>query len=88
MNKRFSSLILASLLITSMSLVVKAEAKESITPVILNTEPTLFSVTVPTGLPIWLNSDGEVTTSNEVFIQNNSIGPVTIQNVSIEAQNG
>ena len=55
---------------------------------ILNQEQTGFNVTVPTSLPITVDSAGVVTTSTDVKIHNNSYGPVTISDIQVDVANG
>ena len=46
---------------------------------------TAMSVTVPTVLPIAVDTDGTVTTATDAKITNNSYGAVKVSNVAIEA---
>ena len=56
--------------------------------VMLTTDGTAFSVTVPTQLPINIALDGTVTTATNVAIVNDSSGPVIVTNVSVNVKNG
>lgn len=51
--------------------------------VTLNQAASMFSVTVPTNLPISIDLNGNVTTSNTAYIYNNGYGPILIKNVYI-----
>lgn len=51
-------------------------------------EPEIFSVTVPTELPIRMDKDGNVTTGDKLFIRNFSSKDVEVTAVSIEGKNG
>ena len=51
-------------------------------------ESHIFSVTVPTQFPMYLDSSGNVSTSKDCKIINNSSGPVIIDNIHVEEQNG
>lgn len=53
----------------------------------LDVEAPTFSVTVPTALPINVSADGDVTTSSDVKIVNNSHGPVIVTNVALTGKN-
>ena len=57
-------------------------------PVVLDVEAPTFSVTVPTGLPIYVDAEGVVTTADDVYIVNNSHGSVAVTGVTITAKNG
>lgn len=54
-------------------------------PVVLSVEPAVFSVTVPTTLPVHIDGAGKVSTPDPVSILNNSAAPVAVKNVSITA---
>ncbi len=57
-------------------------------PAIVNQSATLFDVTVPTSLPISVDSAGIVTRASNTKIINNSFGPVVIKNIEISANTG
>ena len=57
-------------------------------PVELNVTPLTFSVTVPSGLPINVDADGNVEVANNVKITNNSAGMVKVKNVEVSMLNG
>ena len=48
-------------------------------------EPATFSVTVPTSLPVHMDGYGNVTTSNNVVIVNNSNDVVQVVNMEIQS---
>lgn len=56
-------------------------------PVTLNAEPAKFSVTVPTTLPVWVDSSGNVEVATNAQIVNNSSGPVKVTSLKIESTN-
>lgn len=47
----------------------------------------VFSVTVPTSLPVQINGYGQVVTATDAIIKNNSVGVVYISNVEINSLN-
>ena len=53
----------------------------------LDVEAPTFSVTVPTALPINVDANGEVTTSSDAKIVNNSHGSVIVTNVTVTGKN-
>jgi hypothetical protein len=55
---------------------------------VLNTESAAFSVTLPMGLPIHVDSDGAVTVSDEAKLVNNSYGAVKVTGVEVLGANG
>lgn len=55
---------------------------------ILNAEASTFSVTVPTSLPVWVDSSGVLTVSTSAKIVNNSSGPVQVYGVEFTGKNG
>ena len=56
-------------------------------PVTLTTSAATFSVTVPTGFPISVSSDGTVTCASNLKIVNNSKGQIKVSSVAIEGKN-
>ena len=58
------------------------------TPVVLNVDPAVFSVTVPTALPVDMNAQGEITVADNAKIINNSVGAVRVEDVEITAGTG
>lgn len=57
-------------------------------PVEVDADAMVFSVTVPTTLPISVDSAGIVTTAPDCAIVNNSAAPVAVSSVSMLALNG
>lgn len=55
-------------------------------PVELTSESPIFSVTVPTVLPVTVRGNGEVIVASDVSITNNSFAPVEIRKVTIQAK--
>lgn len=91
-SKIFTGLLVLSLLC---SLCVPAFATEVSTsggtgevPVNLTTEAPVFSVTVPTSLPITVKADGSHVYATNAKIVNNSKGMVEVTNMEIEGDNG
>ena len=54
---------------------------------LLTQEATTFSVGVPTVLPVWVDSEGTVTTATDAQIVNNSFGPVTVEAAQLDPIN-
>lgn len=51
-------------------------------------EPEIFSVTVPTELPIRMDKNGNITTGDNLFIENHSSKDVKVTAISVEGKNG
>lgn len=85
MKKILVSLLTASLLFAT---TVTAFADSSNVPVDLTVEAPIFSVTVPTSLPITLTSTGDVVVADNAAIVNNSAGPVVITGITTNGING
>lgn len=58
------------------------------TPVELTQDALEFSVTVPTSIPIHVDSDGHVTMPDNIAIINNTVAPIEIKNIAINGANG
>lgn len=58
------------------------------TTVVLDVDAPHFDVTVPTGLPIYVDSEGVITTADDVYIINSGAGSITISGVEISGKNG
>ena len=98
-TKKLLSIILALVMAFSLSTTAFAAwappsidesgGNESV-PVTLNVEPAIFSVTVPSVLPVSVTADGEVVCaeSGEARIINYSHGAVKVTNLEIDAING
>lgn len=91
--KKFLCSALSALMMVSAVAPVAAQANEinaagtGLSTVVLNVDAPTFSVTVPTGLPIYVDADGVVTTANNVYITNGGHGSVTVTGVTITAKN-
>lgn len=85
LNKRVKSVALG--LIASGCMVVPSMALDSTVPVILNAEPMVLDVTVPSSLTIDVDERGVVTTADNAKIVNNSKGAVVVSDVSLNAKN-
>jgi len=89
-NKIIALLIALTMLgqisVTASAISTSGETGES--SAILNQEQTSFRVTVPTSLPIAVDSDGVVTTATDVEIHNNSYGPIVISDIQVDVANG
>lgn len=57
-------------------------------PLVVSTEIPTFSVTVPTSLPVTVQSNGTVVVSNACKIVNNGPGVVEITNIQVNNSNG
>ena len=98
-SKKLLSTILALVMLASMATttfaitaapgVYESGGNESV-PVTLNVAPAIFSVTVPSVLPVSVTADGEVVCaeSGEARIINYSHGAVKVTNLEIDAING
>ena len=98
-TKKLLSTILALVMVLSLSTTAFAGApgagiyesggNESV-PVTLNVAPAIFSVTVPSVLPVSVTADGEIVCaeSGEARIINYSHGAVKVTNLEIDAING
>ncbi len=67
---------------------INVAGSETSVPIPLTAEAALFSVTIPTQLPISVNSAGVVTTSTTAKIVNNSAGAVKVTNLTVQGLNG
>ena len=92
-SRRLVSLLLSILMLVSLSISVFAEeitqsggSGQSV--VTLDLQSKTFRVTVPSVLPIIVDSDNNVTVSDNSVITNLSDGPVEVTNVSVEGQSG
>ena len=56
--------------------------------VVLDAQPPIFNVTVPTSLPIQVSSDGDVTVADDIYIINYSAGAVVVSDIAISGKNG
>jgi hypothetical protein len=89
--KKTISLFMAIVMLFSLSISVFAEEVTvaggvGTTPVVLNAEPAIFSVTVPTSLPVDVSADGSVEVADSVKIINNSAGPILVEDVEMIGQ--
>lgn len=85
MKKILVSLLTSTLLFATS---VTAFADSSTVPVDLTVETPIFSVTVPTSLPITLTQTGDVQVATNAAIVNNSAGPVKITSIVTNGING
>lgn len=86
-NFKFLSLLLVLTMLLSATPVMAAEGEQTV-PVSLTVEEPIFSVGIPTVLPITITETGEVLTSDAAVIVNNSAGPVILKNIEIKGING
>lgn len=90
--KSLACTLMALMLCTSITPTLAAEITtaggDSGVDAILNAEASTFSVTVPTSLPIWVDSSGVLTVSTSAKIVNNSSGPVQVSGVEFIGKNG
>ena len=88
-KKKIASALLALAMIMALS--VSAFADNEITsplssataPVLLTTEGTAFSATVPTALPVSVSSNGTVLCASDLTIQNHSCAQIKVSSVSV-----
>lgn len=84
-NKILSSILCLSLI---SSLVTPIFATDYSTTADLVVEGLVFNLTVPTSLPIDVNSSGGVSVATNYKITNNSGGAVVVESVSVTEENG
>ena len=92
MFKKLTSMVLAGVMALSvMASVTAADINQSggsgDSKVTLDVNSRNLKVTVPSVLPIWVDSDNNVTVATNAKIQNRSDGPVDVTDVSVEADN-
>lgn len=93
MFKRIASLSLTAIMLLGSAVSVQAadvsrSGGNGSSKVTLDVSSRTFRVTVPSVLPIWVDSDNNVTVADNAKIRNLSEGPVDVTNVSVEADNG
>ena len=67
---------------------ISTDGGSATVPVELTVSTATFSVTVPTALPITVDAVGNVSTADNVYIENNSHGAVCVTDMSIDGVNG
>ena len=92
MFRKLTSMVLAGVMALSvMASVTAADVNQSggsgDSKVTLDINSRNLKVTVPSVLPIWVDSDNNVTVATNAKIQNRSEGPVDVTDVSVEADN-
>ena len=92
MFKKLTSMVMAGVMALSvMASVTAADINQSggsgDSKVTLDIGSRSLKVTVPSVLPIWVDSDNNVTVAMNAKIQNRSEGPVDVTDVSVEADN-
>ena len=80
--------ILFSFCVPAFAVNVNTSGSTGEVPVELTTEAPIFSVTVPTSLPITVKADGSHVYATNAKIINNSKGMVEVTNMEIEGDNG
>lgn len=90
-KKRIVPVILAiaaafALALPAVAGTINADGGTGSTPVELTSEAAVFSVTVPTNIPLHINADGTVTVPTDLKIINESAGRVRVTNVTVNAQ--
>lgn len=80
--------LLFSLCVPAFAVDVNTSGSTGEVPVELTTEAPIFSVTVPTSLPITVKADGSHVYATNAKIINNSKGMVEVTNMEIEGTNG
>ena len=82
---KFISALLAATMCLSCVPITPVFAEEYTTPVVATVEAANFSVTVPTGLPVYMDASGVVSTDDDVSIINNSHGAVQVVDLGVYA---
>lgn len=92
MKKKLIATLLSVTLLFATSMPAYASeittAGDGTVPVDLTVETPIFSVTVPTVLPVTLTQNGEVTVATNAMIVNNSAGPIKITGIQTKGANG
>ena len=88
-NMKRVGIVLLLLLVTLMSNPLTAYAIDTnggsgTAQAVVSQEPSVFSVTIPTGLPVNMDANGDITVANNLSITNNSYGPVRVSAVSVD----
>lgn len=89
--KKFTIKLLALSLIVSVLInnqYVFAESNTYVSSVALSQPATILSVTLPTSLPIEVDSNNNVTVSSSLKIINNSYGPILVSGAILNVENG
>ena len=84
-NKRVKSVVLG--LIASGCMVMPSMALDKTIPIVLDAEPMVLDVTVPSSLSLDVDERGVVTTADNAKIVNNSKAAVVVSDVSINGKN-
>jgi hypothetical protein len=58
------------------------------TSAVINSDATLFSITVPTSVLLYKNSAGDVITPDNLAITNNSVGPIQVTSLVVQTEGG
>ncbi len=90
-KKLLSALLALTLILTSTTPAYASDITDTgvgTVPVDLTVETPIFSITVPTSLPITLDEYGEVSVATNATIINGSAGPVKITNIQTKGING
>lgn len=91
-SKIISMFLAISVILGCMSCAWAADITEhggsATTPVELTQEGLEFSVTVPTSIPVHVDSKGNVTMPDNIAIVNNTVAPIEIFNITITGKNG
>lgn len=83
MNKQINKILIIAIMLSS--LVAPVYAEESVVGYSFSTpEPALFSVTIPSSSPIYVDGYGNVTTSENAVIINNSNDAIQVVNLELQ----
>lgn len=85
--KVFALMLAVALLTTCFPAMAANDQTSSTVPLMVSTSDPVFSVSVPTTLPIHMDAAGNIT-CGEITITNNSSGPVLVEDTQIAALNG
>lgn len=91
MKRTLTKVFVLMLTVALLTVCSPAEAAEdqtsSTVPLMVSTSDPVFSVFVPTTLPIYMDAAGNIT-CGDIIITNNSSGPVLVEDTQITALNG
>lgn len=87
LTKVFVLMLTVALLTTCFPAMAANDQTSSTVPLMVSTSDPVFSVSVPTTLPIHMDAAGNIT-CGDITITNNSSGPVLVEDTQITALNG
>lgn len=88
MKMKKSVIIMLALMMILGTLTVQAEQLGE-TEIVVTSDPIQLKVTVPIKMPVHLNTDGTVTTADNLYIQNlSAAGGVVVKDIQLTTRNG